>query len=410
MSSDYSASPGPSSRRSARSPSPSYYSSSRRDRDSHDRMRSPSSRHYSDKRKRESSHRDYDSRHSSRSRSRRSRSRSGSGLRSQTYKQKPSSGRQYLAQYYDDLQSLHCKECNLSFNDRESMIGHLTGKEHLKQLRRLKDDEMRNKTGKSLNDNLVPSLPKNFWNENKGTRKLRPEQERFLDTERLDNVPAKFDRERYDNGQYKFNEKEMYCEDCDVWVRSRDQMQAHKEGKKHKKKSAKVQRFRCPLCLIVVPCQDTLNNHMRGKDHIKRVKQLAEQRKQRGDYNDENDIDSGYKVGPMEMAKIKEDTDEKNKRLMLENKNLQLKLKEYQEKLRKCIREHGNVEDYKKYKQYYLENHIRPEQFARGGLHVKKEEPLDSASSSREVKKEPHVKSEKRRVESEYIEEEDDMY
>ena len=94
------------------------------------------------------------------------------------------------------------------------MIGHLNGKEHQKQLRRLKDDEMRNKTGKSLNDNLVPSYAdykENFWNENKGPRKLRPEQERFLDTERLDDVPAKLDRERYDNGQYKFNKKEMYA-------------------------------------------------------------------------------------------------------------------------------------------------------------------------------------------------------
>ena len=310
---------------------------------------------------------------------------------------------------------MHCKECNISFNDRESMIGHINGKEHLKQLRRLKDDEIRNKTGKSLNDNLVPSYAdykENFWNENKGPRKLRPEQERFLDTEWLDDVPAKFDREGYDYGQYKYNEEEMYCEHCDVWVRSRDQMQAHKEGANHKKKSAKVQRFHCQLCRIDVTCQDTLNNHMRGKDHIKREKQ---QRKQRGDYN-AYDNDSGYKVGPVEMAKLKEDTEEENKRLRLENKNLQAKLKEYQEKDRKCIREHGNLGDYKKYKQYYLENHVRPEQLARGGLHVKKEEPLDSASTSgsSRVKEEPRVKREEERIadndnRAEYVEEADDV-
>ena len=370
-----------------------------------------------------------DSRDYSRRRSRSARSRSPINER------KPSTTRPYLAQYEDDLRSMHCKQCDIHFNDRDrsvgffisfkvtinfafSMVGHLNGYQHLMQLRRLKDHEMRSKTGKSLNDNLVPTYEdydEDYWNRNKGARKLRPEQERFLDTKRLDDVPAKFDRESYDNGQYKFNEKELHCEVCDVYVRSRDQMQAHKEGANHKKKSAKVQRFRCQLCLIEVPCQDTLNNHMRGKDHIKREKQLAEQRKQRGDYN-ADDNDSGYKVGPMEMAKLKDDHEEELKRLRLEVKNLRAKLVEYQDKQRKCVREHGNMEDYRKYKQYYLDNHVRPEQLARGGLHVKKEEPLDSASTSgsSRVKEEPRVKREEERIadndnRAEYVEEADDV-
>ena len=33
--------------------------------------------------------------------------------------------------------------------------------------------------------------------------------------------------------------------------------------------------------LIDVPSQDTLDNHMRGKDHIEREKQLQEQRKEK---------------------------------------------------------------------------------------------------------------------------------
>ena len=37
------------------------------------------------------------------------------------------------------------------------MVGHLQGNKHLMQLKRLKDHEIRNKTGKSLNDNLVPT-------------------------------------------------------------------------------------------------------------------------------------------------------------------------------------------------------------------------------------------------------------
>jgi len=304
---------------------------------------------------------------------------------------------------------LHCKQCDIPFNDRESMVGHLRGYSHLMQRKRLKDQEIRNKTGKSLNENLVlnyDDYDEDYWHQNKGDRKLRPDQERFLDTKRLDNVPAKFDRERYDNGQYKFNEKELHCEICNVWVRSRDQMEAHKQGKNHKKKSAKVQRFHCPLCMVDVPCQDTLNNHMMGKDHIKREKQLAEKRKQRGELDaDEND--SGYKVGPLEMAKLKDDQEEENKRLRIENQNLRAKLAEYQDKNKKCVREHGNMEDFRKFKQYYLDNHVRPGQLARGGIHVKKEELLDSGR----VKEEPRVKSEQERGadnNNEYVEQEDD--
>ena len=404
---DYRPPPGPSSRRRARSPlSPSY--SPLRDRGYHDRRCSPSPRGHDSYKRREptpdkwrSDSRDY-KRPRSRSRS------AGTSSRSPTRDQKLSS---FLAPYEDDLKSLYCKQCQISFNDRESMVGHLKGSSHQMQLRRLKDHEIRNKTGKSLNDNLVPTYDdydKDFWNQNKGARKLRPEQERFLDTKRLDNVPAKFNRERYDNGQYKFNANELHCEVCDVWVRSRDQMQAHKEGANHKKKSAKVQRFRCQLCLIEVPCQDTLNNHMRGKDHIKREKQLAEQRKQRGDLNAEEN-DSGYKVGPMEMAKLKDDQEEENKRLRLEVQNLRAKLVEYQGKHRKCVREHGKMDDYQKYKQYYLDNHVRPEQLARSGIHIKKEEPLDSAitSGSGRAKEEPRVKREQERgvdSDNEYME------
>ena len=40
------------------------------------------------------------------------------------------------------------------------------------------------------------------------------------------------------------------------------------------------------------------------------------------------------------------------------------------------------MDDYQKYKQYYLDNHVRPEQLARSGILVKKEESLDSARTS----------------------------
>ena len=131
----------------------------------------------------------------------------------------------------------------------------------------------------------------------RGARSLRPEQERFLDTARLDKVKAKFDPANYDHGQFRYKRRDLYCETCDVWVRSRDQMQAHKEGANHKKKSSRVAVFECNLCLIRVPCQDTLNNHMRGKDHIKRVNQLAESRKARGEVREETKVQRYIQVG-----------------------------------------------------------------------------------------------------------------
>ena len=120
------------------------------------------------------------------------------------------------------------------------------------QLRRLADDQIRKSTGGlRLNDVLVPTYDPNFWNRVKEPKRLKPDQEKFLDTKRLDKVPAKFDPSNYNKGTY--NESELHCEPCDVWVRSRHEMQAHKEGDNHKKKSAPVQRFYCELCLVQVP-------------------------------------------------------------------------------------------------------------------------------------------------------------
>ena len=331
---------------------------------------------------------------------------------------KPSGQQRYPWQDEETLRSLHCKDCNVTLNDRDSMMGHLRGTQHLMQLRRLKDHEVRSKTGRSLNDVLVPNHQDYDWNKERGDRKLRPDQQRFLDTKRLDSVPAKFDAKSYDNGQYRYDEKELHCEECDVWVRSRDQMQAHKEGANHKKKSAKVQRFRCELCLIEVPCQDTLNNHMRGKDHIKRVKQLEEQRRKRG-VGDEEAFEGGYKTGPVEMAKLSNDEREELKQLRLKCSVLEKKVAEYQKERQKCVREHGkDYEELKKAKQFCLENHIRPKELAKRGIqaHVKKEERLDdldqaSTSSGRSprVKEEPRAGVKKEAGHGgEYVEENED--
>ena len=36
------------------------------------------------------------------------------------------------------------------------------------------------------------------------------------------------------------------------------------------------QKYICDICVVEVPCYDTLEKHKRGKDHIKREKDLEE--------------------------------------------------------------------------------------------------------------------------------------
>ena len=50
-----------------------------------------------------------------------------------------------------------------------------------------------------------------------------------------------------------------------MWVTLRDQMQAHKEGNKHKRKTDKVVKHSCPICLIEVTCKDILENQYEGR-------------------------------------------------------------------------------------------------------------------------------------------------
>merc|ERR1719452_22386 len=351
------------------------------------RSRSPRRRSQSGSRRSRS--RSYLRRSSSRDRRTRSRSRSPT-------LSKPGPSIQYPWQDEETLRTLHCKDCNVYLHDRDSMLSHLRGRPHLMQQQRLRDDEVRKVSGgRGLNDMLRPvkesfDYDENYWDRERGARKLRPEQERFLDTSRLDSVRAKFDSEAYDYGQFKYREEELYCDICDVWTRSRDQMQAHKEGANHKKKSAKVQRFQCTLCLIEVPCQDTLDNHMRGKDHIKRQMQLQEQRRERGDV-DEIQVGVGYKTGPREMAKLSSSETEELVQLRHKVKILQNKVKQYQAEKAKCVNEHGTqeIKELREKVKWCQEVHIRPKEFERKGIFCKREDFDDyQPSTSRRFKQE----------------------
>ena len=117
------------------------------------------------------------------------------------------------------------------------------------------------------------------------------------------------------------------------WVKSRDQMQNHKEGAEHRRRSAKVPVYECELCHIRVTCQDTLNNHMRGKDHIKRAKELEESMKRRGEMTEE---EGGYRTGPLEMKLLRDDEREELERLRRENITLKRKVQGYREDRERC--------------------------------------------------------------------------
>ena len=284
------------------------------------------------------------------------------------------------------MRSLHCRDCNVYLHDRDSMLGHLKGREHLMQQKRMRDNEVRVARGKGLSDMLRPDQEKmeyddRYWEREDRERRgrvLLPEQERFLDISRLDTVRPKFNARKYDMGQYKFSEKEMHCATCDVWTKSRHDMESHKAGANHKKKSGRVQRFECTLCVgVVVTCQDTLDSHMRGKDHIKRVaerdKQMQEMKKERGE--EEEIVTGGYKTGPREMAKLTSSEKEELVQLRQTVKTLQDRVKRYQVEKEKCVREHGTqeVKELRLKVKKCLEEHLRPAEFERQGIFCKRE-------------------------------------
>ena len=176
-------------------------------------------------------------------------------------------------------------------------------------------------------------------------------------------------------------------------------MQAHKEGANHRKKSARVLVFECKLCLIKVPCQATLNNHMKGKDHIKRANQLQESRRLRGE------LTEGYRTGPLEMARLMDDEREELGKLRRENEILKKKVQQYHGMIRKCVREHGTTQlnDLRQQVKFCRENHARPE------LGVKRE----SQDRDRDQPSTSFVKTEsgpsRVKYEEEYFEEDRDV-
>ena len=150
---------------------------------------------------------------------------------------------------------------------------------------------------------------------------------------------------------------------------ARDKVERYKNGwymccyKCQMTETGKRKLLMCARCESITYCGRKCQ-----KEDWDRHRQFCEELRRR-EYN-ADDNNSGYRAGPIKKAK-KDEQEEENRRLKLENQNLRAMLAEYQDKHRKCVREHGIMD-------------------------VKKEEPLDSASSSSsvKVKAEPCVKRE----------------
>lgn len=312
------------------------------------------------------------------------------------------------------LANLYCEPCDVRLHDRDSMLAHLKGRPHLSQQQRLRDRDVRNLTGgRGISEVFGAETSRNqysedFWKTNKGQKALLPDQERFLDEKRLDKKRARFDSRSYDYAQYKPNQDDLYCDICDVWVKSRDVMESHKGGQNHKRRAAQVKRFRCDMCHVEVPCQDTLDKHMMGKDHIKREKQLQEKRKERGEV--EADMGGyGFKTGPREMNKLSSTEREELEKLRQSQKFLQAKVKELSEFKAQCIKNHGTeeVKELRDYKKWCQETHIRPREFSRPGLFCKKEEPSDDFEATTSH---GHTRRYTPSIKGEYVESKDFKY
>ena len=122
---------------------------------------------------------------------------------------------------------------------------------------------------------------KKCWNEECGQEVISPENhlkndnllrkavEQFLKNGNMNPDHEKMPKRTL--ADKKTSSKLLHCDKCDVWVQNSIQLQIHKWGKNHMKKSKMVVRHFCNICLIEVSCNYTLEIHKLGKTHKKRM-------------------------------------------------------------------------------------------------------------------------------------------
>ena len=171
----------------------------------------------------------------------------------------------------------------MRLGDWDSMRAHIKGQPHLSMKQKYPDSELRKRYGKGLSEVMQTDADHFGYNSDFWAQTRPRDVGRLQDQNHHDRIPAKFDKDSYNGGQFAANEDELYCAPCDVCTNTHDQMLNHKNGQNHKKRTSKVVEYRCELCLVTVPCQDMLENHKLGKDHLKRLPQLEERSKWSGD-------------------------------------------------------------------------------------------------------------------------------
>lgn len=119
-----------------------------------------------------------------------------------------------------------------------------------------------------------------------------------------------------------------------------------------------------------VTCQDTLDNHVKGKDHIKRAQQMNERRWMQGFKVEEQD---GFKTGPVEMAKLDPNEREELDNLRKQVRTLQEKVKSLQEARKTCVETHEqkDFKELQEYKDWCIRSHQRTREFSKPGIFCK---------------------------------------
>lgn len=126
------------------------------------------------------------------------------------------------------------------------------------------------------------------------------------------------------------------------WQRTRFLPNSRRSSSKNMDEFYPLGNYRCSLCLIDVPSKETLDKHIRGKDHIKREKQIQEQRKDKVNINDVGGY--GFKTGPNEIIKLSHTEREELEQHRKTIKSLQAEVQENNLLLAQCKKEHGVVD------------------------------------------------------------------
>lgn len=105
-----------------------------------------------------------------------------------------------------------------------------------------------------------------------------------------------------------------------------------------------ARKYVCEICVVEVPCYDTLVKHKRGKEHIKREKDLEERRKRDGlSLGDHAWAESKKPVGQFKGFQMHDNERQELNALRAEKMSLQAKVQENMKELKECNKEHLQI-------------------------------------------------------------------